>query len=210
MELSLITISGGKSEQTPGKTIELRDETFGVAYNESLVHQVVCAYLSGGRAGTRAHKSRSMVRGGGAKPWRQKGTGRARAGTLRSPLWRGGGKTFAAQPKDYTQKINKKMYRKALCSILGEILRQGRLVVVSEIKTNGPKTKALVLQLQALGLDNVLIVTDHASDELYLSARNIPNVAVCDARAIDPVSLIRPEKVLITVSGIKQIEELLA
>ncbi|KXS39978.1 MAG: large subunit ribosomal protein L4 [Halomonadaceae bacterium T82-2] len=193
-----------------GGTVEVADATFGKEFNEALVHQVVTAYLAAGRQGTRAQKNRSDVRGGGKKPWRQKGTGRARAGTIRSPLWRSGGVTFAARPQDYTQKVNRKMYRAAMRSILSELIRQERLVVVEEFAVEAPKTKQLVSKLQELGLEKALIVTDEVDEKLYLAARNIPNVDVVDVPAADPVSLVAFDKVLVTVSALRKFEEKLA
>ncbi len=191
-------------------TVEVSDVTFGKEFNEALVHQVVTAYLAGGRQGTRAQKNRSDVRGGGKKPWRQKGTGRARAGTIRSPLWRSGGVTFAARPQDHSQKVNRKMYRAAMRSILSELVRQERLVAVEEITVEAPKTKQLVAKLGELGLEKVLIVTEEVDEKLYLAARNIPNVDVVDVAAADPVSLVAFDKVLVTVSALRKFEEKLA
>ncbi len=191
-------------------TVKVSDGTFGREYKESLVHQVVTACLSGARAGTAQQKARSQVRGGGIKPWRQKGTGRARAGTIRSPIWRGGGKVFASVPRDYTQKINRKMYRAAMCSILSELVRQDRLVAIDDFSVGAPKTRELAGKLKDLGLDNVLIVTHEDDDNLYLAARNLPNVAVCNVSSADPVSLIGFEKVLMTRAAIEKIEERLA
>ncbi|GKW49435.1 50S ribosomal protein L4 [Halomonas sp. NCCP-2165] len=191
-------------------TVEVSDVTFGKEFNEALVHQVVTAYLAGGRQGTRAQKNRSDVRGGGKKPWRQKGTGRARAGTIRSPLWRSGGVTFAARPQDYTQKVNRKMYRAAMRSILSELVRQERLVAVEEFAVDAPKTKQLAAKLGELGLEKVLIVTEEVDENLYLAARNIPNVDVVDVAAADPVSLVAFDKVLATVSALRKFEEKLA
>ena len=192
------------------ETIAVSDAVFGVDYKENLVHQLVTAYMAAARAGTKAQKNRSAVRGGGTKPWRQKGTGRARAGTIRSPLWRSGGVTFAAQPRDYTQKVNRKMYRAAMRSILSELVRQERLVAIDSFAVDAPKTRELVGKLQELGLDNVLIVTVDADDNLYLAARNLPDVAVCDVASADPVSLIGFDKVLMTKAAIEKIEERLA
>ncbi|MBF7054224.1 50S ribosomal protein L4 [Halomonas sp. KAO] len=191
-------------------TVDVSDATFGKEFNEALVHQVVTAYLAGGRQGTRAQKNRSDVRGGGKKPWRQKGTGRARAGTIRSPIWRSGGVTFAARPQDYTQKVNRKMYRAAMRSILSELVRQERLVAVEEFAVDAPKTKQLVAKLNELGLEKVLIVTEEVDENLYLAARNIPNVDVVDVAAADPVSLVAFDKVLATVSALRKFEEKLA
>ncbi|MFY0992178.1 50S ribosomal protein L4 [Halomonas sp. C05BenzN] len=191
-------------------TVEVSDATFGKEFNEALVHQVVTAYLAGGRQGTRAQKNRSDVRGGGKKPWRQKGTGRARAGTIRSPLWRSGGVTFAARPQDHSQKVNRKMYRAAMRSILSELVRQERLVAVDEITVDAPRTKQLVAKLKELDLEKVLIVTEEVDEKLYLAARNIPNVDVVDVAAADPVSLVAFDKVLVTVSALRKFEEKLA
>jgi len=186
------------------------DEVFGKEFNETLVHQAVVAFMAAGRAGTKAQKTRSEVRGGGAKPWRQKGTGRARAGTIRSPLWRSGGTTFAAKPRDYSQKLNKKMYRAAMRSIFSELARQERLVVVESFGVDSAKTRGLVEKLGALSLDNVLIVPEQADQNLYMAARNLPHVDVIEVGGLDPVSLIGFEKVLITVGALKQVEEWLA
>ncbi|RUR29113.1 MULTISPECIES: 50S ribosomal protein L4 [Vreelandella] len=191
-------------------TVEVADATFGKEFNEALVHQVVTAYLAGGRQGTRAQKSRSDVRGGGKKPWRQKGTGRARAGTIRSPLWRSGGVTFAARPQDYTQKVNRKMYRAAMRSILSELVRQERLVAIEEFSVEAPKTKQVAAKLKELNLEKVLIVTEEVDEKLYLAARNLPHVDVVDVAAADPVSLVAFDKVLVTVSALRKFEEKLA
>ncbi|BAU72242.1 50S ribosomal protein L4 [Metapseudomonas furukawaii] len=191
------------------QAIEVSERTFGGEFNETLVHQAVVAYMAGGRQGTRAQKTRSEVSGGGKKPWRQKGTGRARAGTIRSPIWRSGGTTFAAKPQDHSQKLNKKMYRAALRSILSELVRQERLVVVEDFAVEAPKTKALLGKLNGLGLTDVLIVSDAVDQNLYLAARNLPHVDVRDVQGSDPVSLIAYDKVLITVSAVKKFEELL-
>jgi large subunit ribosomal protein L4 len=187
-------------------SVDVAESAFGAEFNEALVHQVVTAYLAGARAGTKAQKNRSAVRGGGAKPWRQKGTGRARAGTIRSPIWVGGGRTFAAQPRSYDQKVNKKMYRAALRSVLSELVRQDRLVVVESIELEAPKTKLLAGKLKELDLDNVLILNEAFDESLFLAARNLPNVGICDAASIDPVVLIRFEKVLVTLPALKLIE----
>jgi len=191
-------------------TVEVADATFGKEFNEALVHQVVTAYLAAGRQGTRAQKSRSDVRGGGKKPWRQKGTGRARAGTIRSPLWRSGGVTFAARPQDYTQKVNRKMYRAAMRSILSELVRQERLVAIEEFVVDAPKTKQVAAKLKELNLEKVLIVTEEVDETLYLAARNLPHVDVVDVAAADPVSLVAFDKVLVTVSALRKFEEKLA
>ncbi len=193
-----------------GASLQVSDAVFGADFKEALVHQVVTAYLAGARAGTKAQKNRSAVRGGGRKPYRQKGTGRARAGTIRSPLWRGGGVTFAAQPRSYAQKVNKKMYRGALRSILSELVRQERLVVVESFGVEAPRTKELVGKLKELGLDDVLIVTDRLDENLILAARNLYHVDVRDSDEVDPVSLIGYEKVLMTTEALKKIEERLA
>ena len=193
-----------------GGTVTVSEVAFGKEYNESLVHQVVTAFLAGARQGSKAQKSRSDVRGGGKKPWRQKGTGRARAGTIRSPIWRSGGVTFAAQPRDHSQKVNRKMYRGALRCILSELVRQDRLVVVDDISVEETKTKVLAAKLKEMELTNVLIVTETDNPNLYLSARNIPHVDVSDVQGADPVSLISFDKVLITVEALKQFEEALA
>ena len=188
-------------------SVDLADGTFATEFNEPLVHQVVTAFLAGGRAGTKAQKNRAAVSGGGAKPWRQKGTGRARAGTIRSPIWVGGGRTFAAQPRDHSQKVNRKMYRGALRSIFSELIRQDRLVVTESIEMDAPKTKELATRLKDLGLDNVLIVNEAFDEKVFLSARNLPNVGICDASSVDPVVLMRFEKVLITLPALKLVEE---
>ncbi|WP_296063004.1 50S ribosomal protein L4 [uncultured Amphritea sp.] len=193
-----------------GGSVEVSDLAFGKEFNESLVHQVVTAYLAGGRQGTKAQKNRAAVSGGGAKPWRQKGTGRARAGTIRSPLWRTGGVTFAAQPRDHAQKVNKKMYRAAMRCILSELVRQERLVVVDSFQVDAPKTKQFVAKLNELELTNALLITEDVEQNLYLAARNVPHVDVRDAAGIDPVSLVGFEKVVVTVPALKKIEEALA
>ena len=191
-------------------TVDVADSTFGADFNEALVHQVVTAFLAGGRAGTKAQKNRAAVRGGGAKPWRQKGTGRARAGTISSPIWVGGGRTFAAKPRDHSQKVNKKMYKAALRSVFSELVRQDRLVITDSIGIKAPKTKELAGMLKKLGLDSVLIINEAFDENVFLSARNLPHVGICDAAAIDPVVLLRFEKVLITVPALKLVEERLS
>lgn len=191
------------------QAIDVCERTFGGEFNETLVHQAVVAYMAGGRQGSKKQKTRSEVSGGGKKPWRQKGTGRARAGTIRSPIWRGGGATFAARPQDHSQKLNKKMYRAAMRSILAELLRQDRLVVVEDFSVDAPKTKALLGKLETLGLQDVLIVSENVEQNLYLAARNLPHVDVRDVQASDPVSLIAYDKVLMTVSAVKKFEEML-
>ena len=191
-------------------TVDVADSAFGAEFNEPLVHQVVTAFLAGGRAGTKAQKNRSKVRGGGTKPWRQKGTGRARAGTIRSPIWVGGGRAFAAKPRDYKQKVNRKMYRGALRSVLSELVRQDRLVITDSITMDAPKTKELAARLKKLKLDNVLIVNEAFDENVFLSARNLPDVGICDASSIDPVVLMRFDKVLITLPALKLVEEQLS
>lgn len=191
-------------------SVEVAEAAFGAKFNEPLVHQVVTAYLAGARAGTKAQKSRSAVRGGGSKPWRQKGTGRARAGTIRSPIWVGGGRTFAAKPRDFSQKVNKKMYRAALRSVFSELVRQDRLIVVESLALEAPKTRLLAGKLREMELSNVLLLSEAFDETLFLAARNLPNVGVCDATSIDPVVLIRFEKVLITLPALKLIEERLS
>lgn len=193
-----------------GGTVSVSEVAFGKEFNEALVHQVVTAYLAGARQGTAQQKKRDEVRGGGKKPWKQKGTGRARAGSIRSPLWRGGGKIHAARPRDFDQKVNRKMYRGALQCILSELVRQGRLLVVDDFSVGGPKTKDLVAKLKGLGLSNALIVTENLDENLFLAARNVPHVDVRDAAGIDPVALIAFDKVLVTVPALKQVEESLA
>lgn len=188
-------------------TVEVSDATFGKEFNEALVHQVVTAYLSGARQGTSAQKTRAEVAGGGKKPWRQKGTGRARAGTATSPIWRGGGITFAARPQDHSQKVNKKMYRSAMRSILSELARQDRLIAVEEFTVDAPKTKLLAAKLEEMKLSKVLIVTSELNTNLYLAARNLPHVEVIEANAVDPVSLIAYDNVLVTVPALRLFEE---
>ncbi|MEZ7985026.1 MAG: 50S ribosomal protein L4 [Pseudomonadales bacterium] len=190
-------------------TVEVSDTTFGREYNEDLVHQVVIAYLAGARQGTRAQKTRSDVSGGGAKPWRQKGTGRARAGTIRSPIWRSGGVTFAARPQDHSHKVNRKMYRAAMRTILSELARQERLIVVEEFTLAEPKTKLLVAKLAEFDLTKALIVTEDVNANLYLSSRNLHKVEVLDVSGCDPVSLVASEKVIITVEALKKFDEVL-
>jgi len=193
-----------------GGTVSVSDAVFGATYNEGLVHQIVTAYLAGGRSGNAAQKTRSEVRGGGAKPWRQKGTGRARAGTSRSPIWTGGGVTFAAKKRDYSQKVNKKMYRAALRSILSQAAGDGRLVVVDSLNVSEPKTKAMQATLNDLGVSKALLLLDDVSEAVYLSARNIPNIQVLDVDGVDPVSLVRYPHIVTTAAALKQLEERLA
>ena len=192
---------------TGGKSIKVSKTTFDREFSEALVHQVVTAYLAGSRAGTKAQKNRSAARGGGRKPWRQKGSGRARVGTIRSPLWRGGGVTFAAQPRDHSQKVNRKMYRGAIQAILSELVRQERLVVVKGLDIDEPKTKALAAQLDELGVRSGLIVADPINENLFLASRNIPGLYVVDVAGLDPVSLVSADKVVITVDAVKKIQE---
>ncbi|MDE0982521.1 MAG: 50S ribosomal protein L4 [Gammaproteobacteria bacterium] len=206
MELNL-ALPGKK---TGKETVSLSDESFDKAYNEPLVHQTVVTYMAGARQGSVKQKTRSEVRGGGRKPWRQKGTGRARAGTIRSPIWRGGGVTFAARPADHSKKLNKKMYRGAMQCILSELIRNDRLFVVNEFELGSHKTQALVNKLKEFELDNVLIISEEVEKNLYLAARNLHKVDVLDVTGIDPVSLIGFENVLITVSALKKVEEMLA
>lgn len=206
MELPLRTAEG----QVQAKGVTVSEAAFGCAFNEPLVHQVVVAYLAGGRSGSRAQKTRAEVRGGGTKPYRQKGTGRARAGSIRSPLWRGGGKIFAAKPTNYRQKVNKKMYSAALRCILSELIRQERLLVVDQFSIAEAKTRALVAGLRALGLDDVLLVTEQESDVLARAARNLSWVGVCRAGDVDPLSLVAFDSTLITAAALGQLEERLA
>ncbi len=205
MELAL-TVPGKKTR----KKISLPDEAFAREFNEPLVHQTVVTYLAGARQGSAKQKNRAEVNGGGRKPWRQKGTGRARAGTIRSPIWRSGGRAFAARPRDYSKKLNRKMYRRAMQCILSELIRQERLIVVDDFVLETHKTKDLVARLKEFELENVLIVAEQVEQNLYLAARNLHKVDVLDAEAIDPVSLIGFEKVLCTVAAMKQIEGMLS
>ena len=194
-------------------SVDVSDEAFAREFNESLVHQTVTAYLAGGRSGTKAQKNRSAVSGGGAKPWRQKGTGRARAGTSRSPLWRAGGQTFAAQPRSYDQKINKKMLRAAYASIFSELVRTERLHVIEEFEIETPKTKAVLKQLQDIGVESsayIIVATEKGNEAMYLSVRNLHHVDVTEVGGIDPVSLVKHDHVVITEEAIKEIEEWLA
>ena len=206
MELATFTV--GKVKATGA--VEVSEAAFAKEFNEDLVHQVVTAYLAGARQGTRAQKTRSDVSGGGKKPWRQKGTGRARAGTIRSPIWRAGGVTFAARPQDHSQKVNKKMYRAAMRSILSELARQDRLVVVDELELKQPKTKLLIKALAGFKLEgSALLVSEEVSENLYLASRNLHKVNVVDSAGVDPVSLVAADKVIVTVSALKKFEELL-
>ena len=201
MELTIQ--SSGKKKAAK---LNVADSVFSAEFNEPLIHQVLTSYMAGARAGTKAQRSRSDVRGGGKKPWRQKGTGRARAGTIRSPIWRGGGVTFAAKPQDHSKKVNKKMYRGAMRSIFSELLRQQRIVCVDEFDVAESKTKAVKEKLTGLGLEEVLIVTDELSENLYLGVRNIPKVDVIDTNEIDPYALIGFEKILMTKAAVEKVE----
>ena len=192
------------------KAVDISESTFGRQFNEALVHQVVVAFMAGTRQGSKAQKTRSEVQGGGRKPYRQKGTGRARAGTIRSPIWRGGGVTFAAKPKDHSQKVNKKMFRGAMQSILSELFRQGRLVVTEDFSVDAPKTKQVQARSNELNLENVLVVVEEVDSNLYLGARNLKNVDVIDVQGVNPVNLIGFDKVLFTVGALKKAEEMLA
>jgi len=204
MKLKLVNAGSAGSE------VQVSDATFGRDFNEALVHQVVTAYRAAGRAGTKAQKTRAEVRGGGKKPWAQKGTGQARVGSIRSPIWVGGGRAFAARPRDFTQKVNRKMYRGAMRAIFSELIRQDRLVVTAALELDAPKTRLLVEKLKSLTLENVLIVVEAFEEKLFLAARNLPHVDVVPAAAVDPLSLARHEKVLVTVGALKMLEERLA
>ena len=205
MKLSVVNNSGAAAAE-----MEVSDTVFGAAFNEPLVHQIVVAHQAAARRATRAQKTRSEVRGGGRKPYRQKGTGQARAGTIRSPLWRGGGKVFPASPdENFVQKVNRKMYRGAMRAILSELARQGRLVAVKEFSVTEPKTKTLIAQLKGFGANGALIVADSVDNNLMLAARNIPGVHVCTVAHADPVALVRHEKVIMTQSALKKFEEML-
>ena len=206
--MNLNIVEPGKS--VSGREVDVSEATFGRQFNEALVHQVVVAYMAGARQGTRAQKTRSEVSGGCKKPYRQKGTGRARAGTIRSPIWRGGGVTFANKTQDFSQKVNRKMYRGAMQSILSELIRQDRLVVTEDFSVDSPKTKQVQARLQDLALDNVLIVVEDVDDNLYLGARNLRNVEVIDVQGVNPLNLIGFDKVLFTVGALKKAEEMLA
>ena len=204
MKLKVVNAGAGSAE------VEVADATFAREFNESLVHQVVTAYMAAGRAGTKAQKTRAEVRGGGRKPHAQKGTGSARAGSIRSPIWVGGGRAFAARPRDFTQKVNRKMYRGALQAMLSELARTGHLLVIPSIELEAPKTKLLVGRLKDLKLDSVLIVVEAFEEKLFLAARNLPSVEVLTVAQLDPVSLARHEKVLATIGALKMLEERLA
>jgi large subunit ribosomal protein L4 len=203
MELKIVSPAGAQG------TVNVSEVAFGREFNQDLVHQAVVAYMAGARQGTKAQLTRAEVSGGGKKPWRQKGTGRARAGTIRSPIWRGGGATFAAKPRDHDQKLNKKMYRAALQCILSELNRQDRLVVVESFDIDAPKTKSLVQKLAQYNLSEALIVTEEISENLFLASRNLYKVGVSDVQGVDPVSLIGFDKVIVTVPALKKFEEIL-
>ncbi|MGH8208384.1 MAG: 50S ribosomal protein L4 [Steroidobacteraceae bacterium] len=198
--MKLRTVSGGDG-------LEVSEATFGQKFNQTLVHQVVTAYRAAGRAGTKAQKTRAEVRGGGKKPWAQKGTGQARAGSSRSPIWVGGGRAFAAKPRDFAQKVNRKMYRGAIRSMLSELARTERLVVTDGIQLEAPKTRLLANQLKSWSLEKVLIVVEATDEKLYLASRNLPYVEVIEATALNPLSLASYDKVLMTVAAVKRIEE---
>lgn len=192
------------------KKVSVSDDAFAASFNETLVHQLVVSYMAAARAGSKAQKTRSQVSGGGAKPWRQKGTGRARVGTIRSPIWRSGGVTFAATPRDYSKKLNKKMYRAGLRSLVSELVRQDRLLLIDKLGVTEPKTKQMQARLDDLGVDNALLLTDGLDSAVYLSARNIPNIQVMDIAIVDPVSLIKQEKIVIDEAALKKLEERLS
>ncbi len=197
--MQLKTVQGG--------TFEAGDAVFDRGFNEALVHQVVTAFLAGARSGSKAQKTRAQVAGGGGKPWRQKGTGRARAGTIRSPIWRGGGRAFAASPRSFSQKVNRKMYRGALCSILSELNRRGCLIVVDELEAKTPKTRDLVATLKSLSLESVLMIDVEPDENLYLASNNLPQVGVLAVSGVDPVNLLRFDKVLLTRAAVAWLEE---
>ena len=191
----------------PASEIQLSDEAFGRAYNEALVHQVVTAYMAGGRSGTKAQKTRSEVRGGGKKPWSQKGTGQARSGSIRSPIWVGGGRAFAAKPRDFSQKVNRKMYRAAMQTMVSELVRRDRLFAVQSIELAAPKTKMLVSKLAEFGLTRALILVEAFEEKLFLAARNLPHVDVLAVTSLDPLSLIKHDKVIATVGALKLLDQ---
>jgi len=199
-----------KLKNAEGKAVTLDDAVFAKDYNEALIHQVVVAYMAAGRAGSKAQKTRSDVSGGGIKPWRQKGTGRARAGTSRGPIWRSGGVTFAARSRDYSQKLNKKMYRAAMCSIFSELARSERLLIVDDFEINEPKTKAMVSQLDKLGTDNALLVTEADDKNVTLSARNIPHCETVSVTGLNPLSLVSHDKVVMTSAAVNKVQEWLS
>ena len=190
-----------------GKDLQVSETAFGREFNEGLVHQVVTAYLASGRAGTKAQKTRAEARGGGAKPWRQKGTGRARHGSIRSPIWVGGGRAFAARPRNYDQKVNRKMYQAAMRSLLSELVRQDRLMIVESVELEEPRTRLMVDRLKDLGIDGGLFVIEAFDEKLHLASRNLPHVEVLEVTALDPVSLLRYEKVVMTVAAVRRLEE---
>lgn len=202
MELRVITSAGKEKE-----AIKVSDAVFAKKFNEDLVHQVITAYRAAGRSGTKAQKTRAEVSGGGIKPWRQKGTGRARAGTTRSPIWRKGGVTFAAKPRNFEQKVNKKMLKNAMRSIFGELARSERLVLIEDFKVSEPKTKNFAEQLKNCNVSDVLVVTEKLDDNLYLAARNLPTAAVCDVASLNPVALVAFNKVMLTLAAVKKLEE---
>ncbi len=204
MKVKVLNLKTNKSTSQ-----EVSEDIFGRDYNESLVHQITTAYMAGGRSGTKAQKNRSAVSGGGKKPWKQKGTGRARAGTSRGPIWRSGGVTFAAQPRNHAQKVNKKMYKGAISVILSELLRKDRLKVVSDLEIKEPKTKNITSLMKTLDLKDALLMTDELDENLYLSSRNLYHVGVCDTQSIDPVSLIGYENVVLTKAALKKVEAML-
>jgi len=192
------------------KKVSVSDDAFNASFNETLIHQLVTSYMSGARAGTRAQKNRTAVSGGGAKPWRQKGTGRARAGTIRSPLWRSGGVTFAASPQDHSKKLNKKMYRVGMRSLVSELIRRDRLILIEALGVTEAKTKVMQAKLDELGVNDALILTDGLDSAVYLAARNIPNIQVMDIAIVDPVSLVKQDKVIIDQAALKKLEERLS
>jgi large subunit ribosomal protein L4 len=191
----------------PASEIQLSDAAFGRVYNEALVHQVVTAYMAAGRAGTKAQKTRAEVRGGGKKPWSQKGTGQARAGSIRSPIWVGGGRAFAAKPRDFAQKVNRKMYRAAMQTMVSQLLREDRLVAVESIELSAPKTKLLISKLAEFGLTRALILVEAYEEKLFLAARNVPYVDVMAVASLDPVSLVKHDKVIATVGALKMLDQ---
>ena len=204
MKVKVLNLKTNKSTSQ-----EVSEDIFGRDYNESLVHQITTAYMAAGRSGTKAQKNRSAVSGGGKKPWKQKGTGRARAGTSRGPIWRSGGVTFAAKPRDFSQKVNKKMYKGAISIIFSELLRKDRLKVVSDLEIKEPKTKNITSLMKSLDLKDALLMTDELDENLYLSSRNLYHVGVCDTQSIDPVSLIGYENVVLTKAALKKVEAML-
>jgi large subunit ribosomal protein L4 len=191
----------------PSAEIQLSDAAFGRTYNEALVHQVVTAYMAAGRAGTKAQKTRAEVRGGGKKPWSQKGTGQARAGSIRSPIWVGGGRAFAAKPRDFSQKVNRKMYRAAMQTMVSQLVRQDRLVAVESIELTAPRTKLLIAKLAEFGLTRALILVEAYEEKLFLAARNVPHVEVMAVSALDPLSLVKHDKVIATVGALKLLDQ---